>query len=215
MEKEESEVSQDIVRVAQALGFLLSQTKDCRMDRVKLIKLLWAADRIHLRRYGRTITDLNDYFAMRHGPVCSLALDIAGNNNSYDLGLSSADSDYINDHFSADEKSTRLSKDPGQDRLSETDKEALREAWDKFKNIDRFALADNISHQYPEWQKHAVAIANGRLREDIDMADFFQNPQQSPDPYFAENEDQLKAAHELYLERESERKNLEALLRQH
>ncbi|MBQ9180774.1 SocA family protein [Candidatus Saccharibacteria bacterium] len=72
----ERQASKNVIKVSQALGFLLSLDDNHKMDRVKLIKLLWAADRLHLRKYGRTISE-SDYYAMAHGPVCSLALDIA------------------------------------------------------------------------------------------------------------------------------------------
>jgi len=69
-------ISDKIIVVVQALGYLLSLDDNHKMNRVKLIKLLWAADRFHLRKYGRSVTE-TDYVAMYHGPVSSLALDIA------------------------------------------------------------------------------------------------------------------------------------------
>ena len=46
-----------LVKLVQALGYLLSLDDNKKMNRVKLIKLLWAADRFHMRRYGRTVSE--------------------------------------------------------------------------------------------------------------------------------------------------------------
>ena len=61
-------VSNEVVKITQSLGFLLSLDDNHRMNKLKLVKLIWAADRYHLRKYGRTVTD-SEYFALPHGPV--------------------------------------------------------------------------------------------------------------------------------------------------
>ena len=42
---------------------------------MKAIKLVWMADRLHLREYGRPITN-DDYVAMKFGPVGSVTRNI-------------------------------------------------------------------------------------------------------------------------------------------
>lgn len=189
--EEKVKASEKVIRIAQALGFLLNLDDNHKMNRLKLIKLLWAADRIHIRKYGRTITNLNDYYAMPHGPVCSLALDIAQMN---DIALNDDDISYLNDYFTSDIKDTSMQKNPGEDRLSDSDKKALEEAWKKFKNENPFELADNISHKYPEWAKYGTISG----RQPIDMENFFENPRD--DMYFEEDAEILEAAHEIYKE---------------
>lgn len=195
----EIEVSRSIKRIAQILGFLLALDENHKMNRLKLIKILWAADRLHIRKYGKTITDLDDYYAMPHGPVCSLALDIAQMNNDQ-IALNKVDIDYLNEYFTADSIETSMQKSPGEDMLSENNKKVLTEAWAKFKDKDHFELADRISHEYPEWAKYKNYFSNGNYRGHlpIDQEDFFKNP--AHDEYFAENEEELEAAHELYQE---------------
>lgn len=189
--EEKVKASEKVIRIAQALGFLLNLDDNHKMNRLKLIKLLWAADRIHIRKYGRTITNLNDYYAMPHGPVCSLALDIAQMN---DIALNDDDISYLNDYFTSDIKDTSMQKNPGEDRLSDSDKKALKEAWKKFKDENPFELADNISHKYPEWAKYGTTSG----RQPIDMENFFENPRD--DIYFEEDAETLEAAHEIYKE---------------
>lgn len=190
----EERVSKDVVKVSQALGFLLSLDDNHKMERVKLIKLLWVADRLHLRRYGRTVTE-TDYFAMVHGPVCSLALDIARMDED-GIVLSDSDKMYLEEYFTADEKNTSMQKSVGDEYLSESDKEALKEAWEMFKDTETFELSDEISHRYPEWSKFSRYFEDNRGRKSIDLEDFFRNPED--DQYFKEDEDRLSAAHEIY-----------------
>lgn len=206
-------VSKQVIKVTQALGFLLSLDDNRKMNRVKLIKLLWAADRIHIRRYGRTITNLNDYYALPHGPVCSLALDIARFNNiEFDGAFNDDEMKYLNDFFTSDNKETSMQKTPGNDFLSESDEEAMREAWEKFKDKNPFELADIISHQYPEWKKHESEFKNGSRRQKINAEDFFENPKN--DSYFTEDKTQLEAARTLYRESVQETELLNLILKE-
>src|SRR5207244_13148242 len=46
------------------------------LNKMKALKLLFCADRYHLRKYGRPVSDCA-YFAMRHGPVASQAKHVA------------------------------------------------------------------------------------------------------------------------------------------
>lgn len=194
--------SEKIIRTTQALGFLLSLDDNHKMNRLMLIKLLWAADRLHIRRYGRTITNLNDYYAMAHGPVCSLALDIAQMN---DIALSETDINYLDEFFTIDAKDTSMQKNPGTDHLSESDKESLEKAWNMFKNKDPFDLADRISHQYPEWAKYGTTSG----RQKIDMRDFFENPKN--DQYFKEDSESLAAAREIFAENQQVEQELNSI----
>ena len=43
-----------------------------KLNKMKALKLLFFADRYHLRKYGRSVSDCV-YFAMKHGPAASEA----------------------------------------------------------------------------------------------------------------------------------------------
>lgn len=193
-------IPDNIIKIVQAMGFLLNFDDNHKIDRVKLMKLLWAADRMHLRRYGRTITR-DDYYAMRLGPVPSLAYDISKLSNSKD-DFSPEVYQYLNEHFMVDNYNTAMLKSPGRDHLSETDQSVLSEVWEKFGAKDSFELANNISHKYPEWAKFSNFFeeqhGNGRIH--MDILEFFDNP--SEDPYFSEPQDLLDTTKDLYEERQ-------------
>ena len=190
-------VSNEVVKITQSLGFLLSLDDNHRMNKLKLVKLIWAADRYHLRKYGRTVTD-SEYFALPHGPVSSLTLDVIDND---EVALYAEDISFISEHITpweSDKNQIVLYNETEDDYLSETDKEALKFAWDTFGDKDPFELADNITHQYPEWSKFRehFDINNERSRQSIDLNDFFENP--SEDAFFATDDSILAASKELY-----------------
>lgn len=190
-------VSNEVVKITQSLGFLLSLDDNHRMNKLKLVKLIWAADRYHLRKYGRTVTD-SEYFALPHGPVSSLTLDVIDND---EVALYAEDISFISEHITpweSDKNQIVLYNETEYDYLSETDKEALKFAWDTFGDKDPFELADNITHQYPEWSKFRehFDVNNERSRQSIDLNDFFENP--SEDAFFATDDSILAASKELY-----------------
>lgn len=191
--------SSDIVKMTQILRYLLSFDDNGKMNRTKLIKLLWAADRYHMRHYGRLVSDSN-YVAMKFGPVSSLALDIAQVKN--DFALDKDDIEYVEYYLSADNENTMATAASiEEDHLSETDKEALKWAWDTFGDREAFDIANNVSHLYPEWAQFEdfFVRGGGRGRRDIDPIKFFDNPEHG-DEFFNQDADQLAAARELYID---------------
>lgn len=62
--------------------------KDLQLDQYKTVKLLYLADREHLRRFGRPIT-FDKYVAMPFGPVASAAFDLLKGNKV--LGIDPSD----------------------------------------------------------------------------------------------------------------------------
>jgi len=54
------------------LTFLAARVKD--LDKLKAVKLIYLADRLHLLKYGRPITG-DTYFRLQYGPVPSLSKD--------------------------------------------------------------------------------------------------------------------------------------------
>ena len=60
-------------KIIEALHYILHKIKIA--DKIKIIKLIYLADKYHLVRYGRTITN-DDYYAMEYGPVGSTVKDV-------------------------------------------------------------------------------------------------------------------------------------------
>ena len=64
----------DYQKATQSLTFF-AEKEGGRIHKMKALKLVYLADRYHLRKYGRPITN-DEYFAMPYGPVASGVKDI-------------------------------------------------------------------------------------------------------------------------------------------
>jgi uncharacterized phage-associated protein len=120
----------DEARTREAVLFILNFLD--AVDKHKLSKLLYFADKIHLERYGRTITG-DEYIKMEYGPVPSTVYDVIKGNRC----------DLIPIHT----KGTRLLPDRDADieELSESDIICIRESIEQYGDKDFGELTD-VSH---------------------------------------------------------------------
>jgi len=158
----------------QAINYF-ARKKDGQINKMKAIKLIYFADRYHIRIYGRPVIG-DQYWAMKFGPVASFALHAA---EFYD-GLGEDCLQYAKSflsHPKGDEKILSIiSKDKVDLKVfSQTDIEALEVAYKEFGDKDQFELKD-ISHKYPEWLKHKKEIEVGKKkRVKMNYLDFFNS----------------------------------------
>ena len=193
----------DFKKITQIINYLIRKDeRAASMSELKIIKLVWAADRYHLRKYARTVSG-DCYVAMKNGPVGSLTKDVAEFSDNEYSKVESTDFDYIGSYirFEKTNENGVLSSvnDVDYDELSETDKEALDFAWDAFGRYDWRTLVE-ITHKYPEWKKYQAALESGTTkREDINLADFFEDVEDENDP-FKVTDEFLADSKEMYLE---------------
>lgn len=122
-------------------------------DKIKLVKLVYLADKYHLLLNGRTITN-DDYYAMENGPVGSTVKDVLGF-NGFALGEEGFQyackllEKFDDVNFKAKEVETKIEFN----MLSESDIEALNFIIDKFGNMDTWDLVE-FTHNYPEWSQY-------------------------------------------------------------
>ncbi|MBU2521838.1 MAG: SocA family protein [Proteobacteria bacterium] len=164
-------LSFDHKKATQALNYF-ARKNGGNIDKLRVIKLIFFADRYHLRKYGQPITK-GEYFAMEHGPVNSGTKDIADMTDF----LSKQESEYASQFIRAvtDGHKVESCADVDTSIFSESDLEALEFAWNEFGKFSAFKLRD-ISHNYPEWKKHEEPILKGyssRMR--MDYEDFFED----------------------------------------
>lgn len=141
-----------------------------QINKMKVLKLIYLADRYHLRKYGRLIT--NDvYFAMNYGPVPSAVKDIA---ESSDF-LGQKEEEYSKKYItSSDPHSLKSVNIVDENTFSDTDIEALNFTWEHFGLINQFDLAE-LTHKYPEWKKHEGALqVDSRIQ--MYLEDFLNDP---------------------------------------
>jgi len=155
-------------KTIQVLNFL-AKNSNGKIDKLKAIKLIWLIDRLHLRKYGRMIT--NDiYFAMRLGPVGSFSKDYAGGNV-----LDEEERIYYDKYISFKDNTITSIRDVEEGIFSDSDKEVMKEIITNYGNCCKTSLI-NFSHIFPEWSKFKDIIDGGTQREPMDINDFFKNP---------------------------------------
>ncbi len=164
-------------KATQALNYFAKQNGG-HINKMKALKLLFFADRFHLRKYGRLITN-DEYFAMNYGPVPSGGKDLVeGSDFRPDVEKSYA-GQYLNPVNRFEFSSL---KDVDGIVFSRTDLESLEFAWTKFGSFDEFALAD-LTHQYPEWTKHEATLKSEiSSREKMSFDDFLEDPPPGVEP---------------------------------
>jgi len=142
------------------------------VNKMKAIKLIWLADRLHLRKYGRTITG-DVYFALPHGPIPSTTKDILTQNS---FTLSEDEFTYIDEYLTILGKYEYQScKEPYYKVFSQTDIASIEDIFKFYGKYDQYELRD-ISHRFPEWKRWEQKIGQTNSRFLMDYRDFFKDP---------------------------------------
>lgn len=150
------------LKILNSIIFFTSKEKDKTISRLKLMKLLWLSDRIHLNKYGRLI--LKDcYNALPHGPVPSLALNYSKND--------------LPDFYLVHGNKIQALKDFDSKYFSESDLEVMNFVWSTFGNKGASGLR-NYSHDFPEWLRFKKELEDSSMPNsyEIVLDDFFENP---------------------------------------
>jgi len=186
-------------KIVQVLNWLACRNGGC-IGKLRAMKLVFFADRYHLRKYGRMVTE-DDYWAMRYGPVPSLTKEVAGMNF---LGTDGDDARYASRYLLAEAPNGRpriasIAPVDGM-ALSSTDVEALVFAWNTFAR--RHDLVEQ-THAYPEWAEHEAAIeSKGVARRRMRPERFLDDPPIGHNPCHPLTPEEREAARDLLRERQ-------------
>jgi uncharacterized phage-associated protein len=144
------------------------------IDKVKLLKLVYLADRLHLRDYGRRIIP-GKYYGMRMGPVHSEVKDIV-DSNIYD----DSEKQLVDESFTKVNHDIRLLKDKHFEKalFSKSEIDALEKTWNNFGCFSNWDLKD-ITHLYPELKKKENELNEDCTRFSIDLEECFDNLSQA------------------------------------
>jgi uncharacterized phage-associated protein len=155
-------------KAIQAVAFLLKKRHPTKRDNyMRLLKLLYFADRESLEETGRPIT--NDRFvAMDRGPTLSHLLDLA-RQRTYD-------SSEWDKYIELDGFEIVLIQDPGNDKLCRYEVDKLSEIWERYRNNDEWDVAQ-ISEGFEEWKKNyhkstSTTIPLGDVLQAVGRADW-------------------------------------------
>jgi uncharacterized phage-associated protein len=133
-------------KVAQVAAYLLHK-RGGRMAHLKLMKLMYLADRSAYQTFGRSITG-DRAVSMPHGPVLSQTLNLVdGDVESAPDGWSYWISHKENNELSLNQAVTR----EGLDELSDAEIGVLDQVFASFGHMNRWQIRD-FSHNLPEWE---------------------------------------------------------------
>ncbi len=159
------------------IHWFVSSQKGHKMDKLALLKLVFFADRYHLRNFSRTITG-DVYFAKQHGPVA---------NNTYDLLTQicgGKGSRWAKAHIIMPNTDKILAKGKGNiSDFSESEMEAIKFVERNFGGFSMKKLED-LTHQYPEWKKFETLIDSKETKSvEMNLADMLSDSEESKEYY--------------------------------
>jgi len=142
-------------------AFLLN-LRGGQMHYIKLIKLMYLADREALLRWGAPIS-WDRYVSMNNGPVLSKVLNLITDDRSKPVW-----SNFISAPLGDYE--VKLLKVAPTDRLSRAEESLMREIFAQYGHRNRWDLIDNVMHKLPEWQEPNGSAIPIQLREILEAS---------------------------------------------
>ena len=131
-------------KALQAAAYLLRRETCREMNYMRLLKILYIADRESLRLTGRPITG-DRVAAMRRGPVLSEVFDLI-------KGIHLRFPDWTR-FVQKDGFNVRLVGEPGQANLSRFEIETLERIAEENRCRDEWDMVE-YTHEFPEWKKN-------------------------------------------------------------
>lgn len=141
-------LTEDREKIQEAILFVMSLADG--LSQYEIAKTLFLADRNHLNRYGRPIT-FDNYVAMEHGPVPSLAYEALKPETDY-AGRFGGKRPWVSAPDAENPKINRFTptRDPDISYLSATDMAALRAALETVQNLS-FMQLRRLTHEDPAY----------------------------------------------------------------
>jgi hypothetical protein len=154
-------------KVLQALGYIQRETGVS--DTLQLIKYLFFADRLHLRRYLSFISK-DAYYALKNGPAASQTLNLLNKQGEW-LNIPGVEKQFEKILI---KKSKREIHEEQTDLLSKNEMDSLDFVIGVLRNRQADIVA--LSHEYPEWKRYEESFREQTTGIPISVDDFFSNP---------------------------------------
>jgi len=140
----------------QAAAFFLRKLAG-RTDKIKLMKLMYLADRDHFLHHGHPITGDAQY-ALPHGPVPTCTLNLLS--GTWD------DPDCAGDYIGCESRSFTIVKDPGDSLLMPTHLAILEEVFRVHGSKNTWKLREE-THRLPEYQECEVSGSSAAIPYEV------------------------------------------------
>ncbi len=151
----------DIHKAIQVAAFMIRQGNADRMNVMKLLKLLYIADRESLREVGFPVTG-DEPWAMKHGPVLTRIYDLCKTNaDDWPVELDE-DEDLWCSHFKRDGHDLCLVQDVRDDELSPHDEAILRRVFEQYGSLNEFQLS-KLTHEFNEWINNDPGVSSMQI----------------------------------------------------
>lgn len=183
-------------KIIQALTYLASKQPGKKLGFMKAYKLLWLADRYHLRQYGRTISG-DSYYALQYGMVPTDAKHLLDGEGTILDTPENYMTKYIkilaDHHFKAIQEADIM-------EFSVSDQEVLDKIHEVYgkKNANQLST---ISHGFPEWKAYEKLIQSVGTKSSYPVNPdlFFEEAKSDESGLFSnDNEELLSLTKELY-----------------
>lgn len=139
------------------------------INKMKALKLIWLVNRLHLRKYARTVTG-DTHYAMEWGAVPSNTKNIIEGKSP----VQSPEKQYFEQYLTLDGHNVKSIQAVNSKVFSETDLEIADKILRHYNSLDQFELA-NYSHYFPEWKRFQEKIEKSGSSYKMDINDFFEN----------------------------------------
>ena len=136
----------DFEKTLQAAGVLVA-LGGSSMEYLRLLKLLYIADREMLATTGSPITG-DRAVAMKNGPVLSQVFDLI-------KGQAARAGEWA-DCLRTTNYNVELRKPTDRGKLNRAEVEKLQEVFDRYRNDDVWEICDQ-THEFPEWRDNYVS----------------------------------------------------------
>jgi uncharacterized phage-associated protein len=144
----------NVGKILSAIAYVIAsgEKRHFTITQYDILKTLFIADKIHLNKYGRPIT-FDNYYAMRAGPVPSLAYDFLKERQAKMKQLRISSLPWSRretaagrfEYYHADPKDI-------DDNLSDSDKSSLSDALTTIKSLT-FAQIRKLTHDDPAYEE--------------------------------------------------------------
>lgn len=170
----------------QAAAVLLRTEPHERMNYMRLIKILYLADRETLRLFGHTITR-DRVVAMERGPVLSEVLDI--------IKYQHVRAGYWGRFIQTCGYDVQLIRRVGIGALSRAEIDVLRSVAEKYATLDEWDMVQEC-HKLPEWKKHQPSAGGCN---DIPLVDILAAVDRKDDAKMIAREEEVSAEFDKFL----------------
>lgn len=141
-------------KVAQMSAFFLNQADKKTLSNLKLMTLLYIAERESVREFGYPMSE-DMCLSMPHGPVLSMTLELMnGNIESQPNGWEFWVSDKENHEIALKKQFVNLED---LDELNRAELELLQRLWEQFGSMDKWQIRDWTHVYCAEWKNpHSI-----------------------------------------------------------